>query len=155
MLIILTIEQRYVVSEPIIKEYSNREITVVWKPEMCIYSGIFLRGLPKVFNLKQRPWVDIEAASSEEIVKLVRECPSKALSIKGVKFKEEDKSDTQITLIPGGPMIVKGGATVLDRQKEEIFHETVSFCRCKRSKNYPYCDGMHAQPKEDKNGSNN
>lgn len=91
----------------------------------------------------------MEAAGSEEIVKLVRECPSKALSIKGVRFKEVDRSDTEITLIPGGPMIVKGGATVHDRKKSEVFHETVSFCRCKRSGNYPYCDGTHAQPKED------
>ena len=142
-------------SESVVKEYSNDEVTVVWKPEKCIHSGICLRGLPKVFNLKQRPWIHMDAASSEEIVNLVRECPSKALTIKGVRFKEEDKSDTHITLIPGGPIIVKGGATVKDRKKEEVFHETVSFCRCKRSKHYPYCDGTHAQPKEEKNGSNN
>lgn len=90
----------------------------------------------------------MDAASSQEIVKLVRECPSKALSIKGVQFKEKDNSDTQITLIQGGPMIVKGGATVTERKNQKVFKETVSFCRCKRSKNYPYCDGSHAQPKE-------
>ena len=133
---------------PTVKEYSNDEVTVVWKPGLCIHSGICLKGLPKVFNLKQRPWVDMQASSSKEIVELVRECPSKALSIKGVRFKEEDRSDTQITLIPGGPVIVKGGATVHDRKKSEVFHETVSFCRCKRSAKYPYCDGTHAQPKE-------
>ncbi len=87
------------------------------------------------------------AATSEEIVALVRECPSKALSIKGVKFKEEDRSDIEITLIPKGPLIVKGGATVKNRKATETFTETVSFCRCGRSKGFPYCDGTHAQPK--------
>ncbi len=134
-------------SEAAIKAYTNGEVTVVWKPHQCIHSGICLRGLPKVFDLKQRPWINMTAATSEDIVTLVRDCPSKALSIKGVKFKEEDKSDTEITLIPGGPLIVKGGATVKNRKVTETFIETVSFCRCGRSKNFPYCDGTHAQPK--------
>ncbi|PWL31847.1 (4Fe-4S)-binding protein [uncultured Roseivirga sp.] len=130
------------------KEYSNGEITVLWKPDLCIHSGICLKGLPKVFNLKQRPWVNVNAASSEDIVQLVRECPSKALSIKGVKFKEKQNPEVEVKLIPGGPMIIKGGATVTDRSKTTVFNETVSFCRCERSGNYPYCDGTHAQPKE-------
>lgn len=132
----------------IVKEYTNNEVTVIWKPDQCIHSGICLRGLPKVFNLKQRPWVNMTAASSEEIVNLVRECPSKALSIKGVKFKEVDNSDVEVTVIPHGPLIIKGGATVHHRKETNVFHETVSFCRCGRSKKFPYCDGTHAQPKE-------
>lgn len=142
-------------SDSVVKEYTNGEVTAVWKSELCIHSGICLKGLPEVFNLKQRPWVNMEGATSKEIVGPVRECPSKALSIKGVKFKKVDSSATQINLISGGPIIVKGGGTVIDRKKVEVFNETVSFCRCKRSKNYPYCDGTHAQPKEEKNGNNN
>lgn len=134
--------------DKVTKEYTNGEVTVTWRPEQCIHSGICLRGLPKVFDLKQRPWVNMTAASSREIVSLVRDCPSKALAIKGVRFKEESTSDTQITLIPGGPLIVKGGATVHERKKVDAFDETVSFCRCNRSQNFPYCDGTHAQPKE-------
>lgn len=133
-------------NEPI-KEYSNGEITVLWKPDQCIHSGICLRGLPKVFNLKQRPWVKMEGASSEEIVNLVKDCPSRALSIKGIKFKEPDHSDVEVTLIQHGPLIIKGGAHVKNRGNSELFHETVSFCRCGRSKKFPYCDGTHAQPK--------
>jgi len=131
-----------------VKEYTNGEVTVVWKQDQCIHSGICLRGLPKVFNLQQRPWVDMTGATSEEIVTLVRECPSKALSIKGVKFKEVDNSGVEVNLIPRGPLIIKGGATVQNRKDKEVFHETVSFCRCGRSKKFPYCDGTHAQPKE-------
>ena len=135
--------------QPIVKEYTNGEVTVVWKPDLCIHSGICLRGLPKVFNLKQRPWVNMEAADSESIVNLVRECPSKALSIRGVKFKEPDKSDTEVILIPKGPLIVKYGATVQNRKEETVHHETVSFCRCGRSEKYPYCDVTHAKRKEE------
>ena len=129
------------------KEYTNGEITVLWNPEQCIHSGICLRGLPRVFNLKKKPWANLEGAGSEEIVNVVRQCPSKALSIKGVKFKEKVNSNVEVTLIPGGPVIVRGGATVSDRKNKEVFNETVAFCRCSRSAKFPYCDGTHAQPK--------
>ena len=129
------------------KEYTNGEVTVVWKPGICIHSGICLRGLPGVFNLKARPWVNMLGATSEEIVKVVRECPSKALSIKGVRFKESDSSQVEIVLIPHGPLIVKGGGKVSERKNMEIHRETVSFCRCGNSGKYPYCDGAHVKSK--------
>lgn len=135
--------------QPILKEYTNGDITIKWQPGLCIHSGICLKGLPEVFNLKERPWINAEGSSSEAIVKLVRDCPSKALSIKGIKFKEEDRSETEITLIPRGPLIVKGGATVVDRKKKQVHHETVSFCRCGKSGKHPYCDGTHAKKIED------
>jgi uncharacterized Fe-S cluster protein YjdI len=128
-----------------VKEYTNNEITVVWQPEKCIHSGICLKGLPQVFDLKTKPWVTMSNAGSEEIVKLVKECPSKALSIKGVNFKKVDNSQVKVILIPNDPLIIKGGATVENRKDETVHHETVSFCRCGRSAKHPYCDGTHAQ----------
>lgn len=148
--IIFSVHKRVIMSDqPIVKEYTNGEVTVIWKPDLCIHSGICLRGLPRVFNLRKRPWVNMDGADSKAIVELVRDCPSKALSIKGVKFKEEDRSDTPVMLIPHGPLIIKGGATVTDRKNETVHHETVSFCRCGRSEKYPYCDGTHAKKKEE------
>ena len=135
--------------QPILKEYTNGEITIKWQPDACIHSGMCIKGLPKVFDLKERPWVNMEGASSEAIVKAVRGCPSKALSIKGVKFKEVDRRETEVTLIPGGQLIVKGGATVVDRKNKQVHHETVSFCRCGKSEKHPYCDGTHAKKIED------
>lgn len=134
--------------QAVVKEYSNNEITVVWKPDLCIHSGICLRGLPKVFNLKRRPWTDLSQAGSEEIVKLVRDCPSKALTIKGVKFKEPDNSNVEVVVIPHGPLIIRGGATVKELKEETVFKETIAFCRCNRSGKFPYCDGTHAQKKD-------
>jgi uncharacterized Fe-S cluster protein YjdI len=69
------------VPEEIVKRYSNGEITVVWKPAVCIHSTICFAGLPAVFDPRRRPWVDIQAASSDAIVKQVRKCPSGALSV--------------------------------------------------------------------------
>ena len=62
------------------KEYSNGELTVIWKPDVCIHSGNCVKGSPEVFKPGERPWVKIEAASSEEIRKTIDTCPSGALS---------------------------------------------------------------------------
>ena len=67
--------------ERVIKHYSNGEITVVWQPDKCIHSGNCARGLPLVFDPRRRPWIDVSAAATAEIVAQVAKCPSGALSI--------------------------------------------------------------------------
>ncbi|TRZ41872.1 (4Fe-4S)-binding protein [Robertkochia solimangrovi] len=69
-------------------EYSNGEITILWKPELCQHSGICVKTLPEVYNPKDRPWIKIENASSEALIDQVSKCPSGALSIKSKIEKE-------------------------------------------------------------------
>ena len=67
----------------IIKKYSNGEVTIVWKPSMCIHSTVCWKaatGLPEVFDPHVRPWIRPEAASTEKITTQVKKCPSGALS---------------------------------------------------------------------------
>jgi uncharacterized Fe-S cluster protein YjdI len=64
------------------KEYKKEDITILWKPEICTHSGKCARGLANVFKPKEKPWIQTENASKEEIIKQVMACPSKALSIK-------------------------------------------------------------------------
>jgi uncharacterized Fe-S cluster protein YjdI len=64
-----------------ILHYSNGEITVVWKPDVCIHSGICAKGLAEVFNPGRRPWIDMSRADTQRIVDQVQQCPSGALSI--------------------------------------------------------------------------
>ena len=72
------------------KEYSNGEVTVVWTPDKCIHSGICVKTLPKVYNTSERPWVKPENATSEELVVQCAMCPSGALSIKTIRYEQED-----------------------------------------------------------------
>jgi uncharacterized Fe-S cluster protein YjdI len=65
------------------KEYSNGEITVVWKPGICAHSTICWKsatGLPAVFNPMVKPWINIDGAETERIREQVMKCPSGALS---------------------------------------------------------------------------
>jgi uncharacterized Fe-S cluster protein YjdI len=60
--------------------YSNGEITVVWKPGICIHSGICFKGLPGVFDPRRKPWIDMSQSDTQKIMEQVRHCPSGALS---------------------------------------------------------------------------
>jgi uncharacterized Fe-S cluster protein YjdI len=66
--------------------YSNAEITVVWKPDVCIHCGVCFKGLPGVFDPRRKPWIVLDNATTQQIIDQVTKCPSGALSI---------KSDTQ------------------------------------------------------------
>lgn len=62
------------------KRYSNEEITVVWKPEVCIHSTNCWKSLLPVFDPRKRPWVNMAGATSDKIMAAVDKCPSGALS---------------------------------------------------------------------------
>ena len=62
------------------KEYSNGEITISWKPELCQHAGICVKMLPNVYKPKEKPWINIDNASTRELKDQVSKCPSGALS---------------------------------------------------------------------------
>lgn len=133
--------------EDITKQYTNGEITVVWKPKMCMHSTNCFKGLPGVFDPRKRPWVSSEGATSEEIMAQIDKCPSGALSY----FKNGDvgqpnvvDAETIIEVTENGPLLVYGNVKIKDAQGNEVVKNKVTaFCRCGASSNKPYCDGTH------------
>ena len=69
--------------EDITKTYTNGEITIVWKPKICIHSTKCWKGeggLIQVFNPMIRPWINPQGANTERIMQQIKLCPSGALS---------------------------------------------------------------------------
>jgi putative redox protein len=64
----------------VVKNYTNGNITVVWKSALCQHSGICVRGLPQVFDRLRRPWIVLADVDSATIAQQVDRCPSGALS---------------------------------------------------------------------------
>lgn len=123
------------------KEYTNGEVTVLWKSDLCSHSGNCVRGLPEVFDLKKRPWINADGASSQQIIDQVSKCPSGALSI---RKKENSEKTVDITLAKNGPLLVSGKIRIFDQEgnlSKEV--EKCALCRCGHSTNKPFCDGSH------------
>ncbi len=62
------------------REYTNGEVTIVWKSDVCKHSTNCWKSLPAVFNPQKRPWVDMQGAATLAIIEQVEKCPSGALS---------------------------------------------------------------------------
>ena len=132
------------------KEYDNGEITVYWNPEKCIHSGECLKCLPGVFDIHKTPWINIQGATSEEIVEAVDRCPSGALSyrrndeLSPAVNQEMETPPAEIRVVKDGPLLVKGRCNLIGEDGELIAEVgPYALCRCGRSKNKPMCDGSH------------
>lgn len=133
---------------PKTREYTNGEVTIVWKPESCIHSGICVKGLPNVFRPKVRPWIRIDKGETEGLINQVKHCPSGALSyyLNGEKDDNSEITETKVEVLENGPLLVYGTLQVVARNgSSEIKNKTTAFCRCGKSSNKPYCDGAHVK----------
>ena len=62
-----------------IQTYRAAGITVTFDPNVCEHSGVCLRALPAVFDVRRRRWVAADAASPAEVASAIDRCPSGAL----------------------------------------------------------------------------
>jgi uncharacterized Fe-S cluster protein YjdI len=129
------------------KEYTNGEVTVVWQPKICIHSAICAKGLPQVFKPKEKPWVKVDAATTQQIVNQVNACPSGALSYYMNNKKATattPQENTKVEVVENGPLLVYGLLEVNHKDgSTENKKRSTAFCRCGFSNNKPYCDGNH------------
>jgi len=126
--------------------YKNEEITVFWKPEICIHAAECVGGSPTVFDPKKKPWVNVDGANADEIMATIDLCPSKALSYSGKKTSIESSDGTVLdfTVLKDGPLLVNGQFRVKDADGKIIKEgNKAALCRCGASSNKPFCDGRH------------
>jgi len=132
--------------------YTNNEVTVVWKPKICIHSTICWKGLLNVFNPREKPWVKMEGADTETIIEQVKKCPSGALSYflnsetpgDPDKVVAEAAHIMKVQVTPNGPYLINTECVIIHSDgREETKAGTVALCRCGASANKPYCDGSH------------
>jgi uncharacterized Fe-S cluster protein YjdI len=130
--------------------YSNKDLTVTWKPDQCIHSTICWKNLSSVFNPKIRPWINMEAEESAKIREQVLKCPSGALSIletnenNAMQNIDEQKEKVVIDVTVNGPIMIATECMIKHGDgTEEIRTGKTFLCRCGASSKKPYCDGSH------------
>ena len=125
--------------------YEGKKIVIHDNRGVCSHAGFCTDGLPKVWRMKTEPWIDPDGAEPEEIIEIIKKCPSGALSysIDGVLHNTQDRNPG-IHVAKDGPYVVVG-APKLDTHTDEASASTEHYalCRCGESKNKPFCDGSH------------
>jgi uncharacterized Fe-S cluster protein YjdI len=132
-----------------VQTYESPDITVIFDPNLCVHSARCLTGLPKVFDVRRRKWIDVQAAPADDIARVIDTCPSGAL--KYVRSGEPALAATPpvrpltvITLVTDGPLAVEGRVSVRTGRGEVVRDaERVVLCRCGGTRNQPFCDGSH------------
>ncbi|WP_299128859.1 (4Fe-4S)-binding protein [uncultured Winogradskyella sp.] len=59
--------------------FSNDAITVTYEPSYCKNARICIAQLSEVFRNSVIPWIDLDGAQTEVIIKQINKCPSGAL----------------------------------------------------------------------------
>ncbi len=155
------------------RKYTNGEITVYWQPELCIHAAVCISELPRVFNSRRRPWVDLSQSETEKIIDTINRCPTNALMFRwcdeprnatetshkllrneaNITLPQENKSaasnsegaTVKVKLQPQGPVVITGNYELeIENGSMEQREYPCAICRCGKSKNMPFCDGSHA-----------
>jgi uncharacterized Fe-S cluster protein YjdI len=141
------------------RTYQNQDLIVYWEPENCIHVGYCIRNLPSVFNNSNRPWINIDGAPPEEIIKLIDTCPSGALRYSlpegsrvdpdlakgpGSLHSPSEASRAEVRLLANGPIQIKGLCELYDESGALLkTSDALYLCRCGKTKKPPFCDGSH------------
>jgi uncharacterized Fe-S cluster protein YjdI len=64
-----------------LQTYETPDITVTFDPNVCTHSAMCIRGLPAVFDIREKRWVRPERASAADVAAQVARCPSGALQV--------------------------------------------------------------------------
>lgn len=126
------------------KTYRGSDIEVSFDLDRCIHVGQCLRGLPEVFDLRRRPWIEPDAATADLIAAEVERCPSGALQYRRLDGGALEAHPTP-SLVPmrNGPLRVTGELRIqLDDGTTEALPRA-TLCRCGASARKPFCDNTH------------
>lgn len=127
-----------------VREYTRDNLTIVWKPGLCIHSGVCVKALPEVYRPKEKPWIRPELASVEALKAQIARCPSGALSFREATVTQSVEADLPtLQVVPGGPLIFKGRLQLEQEGGSQTLEGRSALCRCGGSSKKPFCDGSH------------
>lgn len=66
------------------KTCEGQSIAVTFEAGRCQHAAECVRGLPEVFDIERRPWIQPDNAAADRTAEVVRRCPSGALEYRRV-----------------------------------------------------------------------
>jgi CDGSH-type Zn-finger protein len=125
--------------------YEGKESTVHYNRLLCSHAAECGRLKKAAFDSSRKPWIMPDNATPDEIMDIVKACPSGALRfrVNGQDPQKAGADHVGITAEKNGPYNVTGIPLLSPRLAEGAHPEKYVLCRCGASKNKPYCDGSH------------
>lgn len=143
--LILPIKGKVFIMSAKIREYRGDEIIVLFDAKRCIHAAECIKGMPDVFNVKERPWIQPEGVDNDALVAVIESCPSGAL-----QYLRSDGGEAEVAPLTNtiaaqknGPLYVQGDLVITTEDGEKLHETRVALCRCGASKNKPFCDNSH------------
>jgi CDGSH-type Zn-finger protein/ferredoxin len=125
--------------------YQGKEIIVLDNRGTCCHFGNCTDHLPTVFHEDGDRFVKPDGDTPENIMEIVRQCPSGALGFarNGTTYTGEDR-EQEIYVAGNASYYVRGGIELEgEPMNQGANREHYALCRCGQSKNKPFCDGTH------------
>lgn len=125
--------------------YEGQNISVLYNRLLCSKSSEYGRRVNQVFDTDRAPWIDPDQGTVNEIVPVIRACPSGALSYQAndTPIRHEIEQDSVIAIENNGPYHVRHVSLTVEEWGSGACQNKYSLCRCGASKNKPFCDGSH------------
>jgi uncharacterized Fe-S cluster protein YjdI len=79
------------------KAYSATGITVSFDAEVCRHAAECVRGLPEVFDVNKRPWIQPGKADVDLVAEVIGRCPSGALQYRTADGRGSDGFPAELT----------------------------------------------------------
>lgn len=124
--------------------YDGADISVTYNPLLCAHAAECGRLASKVFNPEQKPWVQPDNGTAEDVRAVVAACPSGALAIAGDAGPEHVIEDgPAVHIQKNGPYWVRNIPPPVAPEAEGASAGKYVLCRCGKSGIKPFCDGSH------------
>ena len=129
-----------------VHEYEGEDVTITFDSNRCIHARECVEGLPAVFDVERRPWIDADGAAADAVAEVIERCPTGALQYErrdgGAGESIPDRNT--VTVVEDGPLYLRGDIELVTPDGETVLTDTrVGLCRCGHSENKPLCDNSH------------
>ncbi len=130
--------------DPDVHQYTGKAIVVRWDESRCIHSERCMKALPTVFDRERERWVEVDAASADEVAAAVEQCSTGALQYRRLDGREElpDPTPSVVARVLG-PLVMRGDLRIELLDGTMVRTPRAMLCGCGHSANRPFCDGCH------------
>ncbi len=127
------------------RAYEGKDVTIYYNRLLCSHAGECAKRAPSVFDPKQRPWIQPDNGSEDEIREVMQACPSGALRYARTGDDPELLAGPEVSIgiEKDGPYHVRNIPVSVDYWAEGQSEAKYVLCRCGKSGNKPFCDGSH------------